>query len=247
MPKTLGPEIRFAALAVDICLLRYNMGVLETLLISVTSDFEYKGFPALPGGLILPDETAEQAAIRISESRAGLLDTDKVWMRQQKLYSRIDRDPRGRVVSLAFIALVPFAVSARFAERQDARWMPVSKAKSLAYDHDEVLADSLGYLREIINHSPVAAYLLPEIFTLSQLQDFYQTMLKIDLDARNFRKRILDLDILEEAGKLTEGAAHRPAMGYRFKRRLPEFVPIMPFAGQKAKTRKNKRLDRTAR
>lgn len=232
MPKTLEPEIRFAALAVDICLLRYKAGVLETLLISVTSDFEYKGMPALPGGLILPNETAEQAAIRILKSRIGLSDQNKVWMRQQKLYSRIDRDPRGRVVSLAFIALVPFDISEQLEKRQDARWMHVSKVKNLAYDHDQILMDSVNYLREVINHSPVAAYLLPKVFTLTQIQNFYQNILKSELDPRNFRKRILDLDILEEAGKIAEGAAHRPAMGYTFKRRLPEFVPIMPFSGK---------------
>jgi len=233
MPRTIEQEIRFAALATDICLLRYNAGVLETLLIKVTSEFEYKGEPALPGGLILPSETAEQAAVRILKSKAGLVDQSRVWMRQQKLYSRIDRDPRGRVVSLAFIALMPFEVSEQLEKRQDARWVQVSKVKNLAYDHDEVLSDAVDHLREIVNHSPVAAYLLPKVFTLTQLQHFYQTLLKTELDARNFRKRILDLDILEEAGKITEGAAHRPAMGYSFKRRLPEFVPIMPFSGQK--------------
>jgi 8-oxo-dGTP diphosphatase len=204
-----------AALTVDCVVFGFDEGELKLLLIE--RDLEpFIGKWALPGGFVRVDETLEAAARRELEEETGMRD---VFLEQLYTFGAIDRDPRERVVSVAYYALVKLADHTVKAatDARDARWFPAADLPELAFDHSEIAAAALARLRGKVRYEPIGFELLPPKFTLSQLQHLYETVLEAQLDKRNFRKKILGMDLLTPLKERTRDA-HRPAQLFRFNR-----------------------------
>lgn len=177
----------------------------------------FAGKWALPGGFVEMDEPLEQAALRELEEETGMRE---VFIEQLYTFGAPERDPRGRVVSVAYYALVNLSAHPVQAA-SDARkvaWYGLNELPDLGFDHRQILQAAVDRLRAKVRYQPVGFELLPEQFTLSQLQRLYETILGVEeLNKRNFRTRILKMGVLEEVGK-QEGVAHRPAKLYRFNK-----------------------------
>lgn len=152
----------------------------------------YKGKWALPGGFLHPDESAEAGALRELKEETGI---ESAYIEQFHAYSESDRDPRERVITIAYLALVKLQ---EVRGGDDAQWFPIDKVPQLAFDHDLILRDALARLRERIHFHPIGYELLPEKFTLKELQSLYEAILGIHFDRRNFAKKMLHLDILTQ-------------------------------------------------
>jgi 8-oxo-dGTP diphosphatase len=202
------------ALTVDCVVFGFDEGDLKVLLIERGLE-PFKGKWALPGGFVRIDETLEEAARRELREEAGL---ENVFLEQLYTFGAVDRDPRERVVSVAYYALVKLAdFRTRAAtDAADARWFAVSRVPKLAFDHNEILAMALVRLRNKVRYAPIGFELLPSKFTLSQLQHLYEAVLGEQLDKRNFRKKVLKLNFLTELPEQQRNGAHRPARLYRF-------------------------------
>lgn len=175
----------------------------------------FQGRCALPGGFVHADESLLDAARRELAEETGL---KGIFLEQLYTFGEPGRDPRGRVVSVAYYALVNLDVYPPRAST-DARiagWFSLAEAPKLAFDHDAILRAALERLKGKLRYEPLAFQLLPAKFTLSQLQRLYETVLERRLDKRNFRKKALALGVLEELDETEEGVAHRAARLYRF-------------------------------
>lgn len=173
---------------------------------------------AIPGGFVLFDESLEDAARREVEEEAGVKD---VVLEQLYTFGDPDRDPRTRVITVAYYALVPadrIHLSAA-SDAAEAAWFAVDEVPPLAFDHAEILSRGIARLKSKIEYSNIAYGLLPARFRLSELQRVYEAILGRPLDKRNFRKKILSLNLVEDTGRIDRSGAHRPAQLYRFKRR----------------------------
>jgi 8-oxo-dGTP diphosphatase len=173
---------------------------------------------ALPGGFVRLDETIDQAVRRELEEETGISD---VYLEQLYTFGAIDRDPRERVVSVAYYALAKLS-DHRIRAATDAEnvaWFSLDHLPRLAFDHDEILRVAFERLRGKVRYAPIGFELLPPQFTLTQLQRLYETILAKPLDKRNFRKKILSMDLLVETEQWEEGVAHRAARLYRFDRK----------------------------
>jgi 8-oxo-dGTP diphosphatase len=180
----------------------------------------FQGALALPGGFVRIDETIDDAARRELSEETGLRD---IFLEQLYTFGALDRDPRGRVVSVAYYALVNLADhrAQSGTDARDARWVPAQEARGLAFDHDQILAVALDRLRAKVRYQPIGFEMLPERFKLSQLQALYEAILGRRLDKRNFRKRFLAMGLLTQAGE-ERGVPHRAARLFRFDRRRYE-------------------------
>jgi ADP-ribose pyrophosphatase YjhB (NUDIX family) len=178
----------------------------------------FEGKWALPGGFVRIDEPLEEAARRELEEETGL---GKVFLEQLYTFGAVARDPRERVVSVAFYALVNLRDHHVHAatDARDAAWFGVSDVPRLAFDHADILQTALTRLRGKLRYQPIGFELLPKKFTLSQLQHLYELVLERELDKRNFRKRVLAMDLLVETDELERDVAHRAARLYRFDER----------------------------
>ena len=175
----------------------------------------FEGRWALPGGFVLMEETLDDAARRELREETGLKD---VYLEQLYTFGDVRRDPRGRVVSVAYYALVNLAdhrVQAA-TDASDAAWFAASDLPRLAFDHDRILDAASQRLKGKVRYQPIGFELLPEKFTLSQLQRLYETVLERPLDKRNFRKKILSMGVLVETDEVQTDVSHRAARLYRF-------------------------------
>jgi 8-oxo-dGTP diphosphatase len=170
---------------------------------------------ALPGGFVNMEEDLETAALRELEEETGVRD---VFIEQLYTFGEPGRDPRGRVVSVAYFALVNLSehpVQAA-SDARNVQWFAIDKIPKLAFDHSQIMEAAINRLRAKVRYQPIGFELLPEQFTLPQLQQLYETILGVErLNKRNFRTRILRMGILQEVGR-QEGVAHRPAKLYAF-------------------------------
>ena len=216
------------ALTVDCIIFAYaGPKKLQVLLIE-RAHAPFEGHWALPGGFVDMDEDLETAALRELQEETGVT---KVYIEQLYTFGAPKRDPRGRVVSVAYYALVnPSLHPVKAAsDAKNVQWFPVDNLPPLAFDHDEVLQIATNRLQAKVRYQPIGFELLPTTFTLTQLQELYETILglnnpEVQLNKRNFRTRILKMGVLEEAGK-QRGVAHRPATLYRFNReKYPELL-----------------------
>src|SRR6266478_14206 len=203
-----------AALTVDCVVFGYDEGELKVLLIQRALE-PFKGKWALPGGFVHVDETLDEAARRELAEEAGLKD---VFLEQLYSFGALDRDPRERVVSVAYYALVKLAAHDTKAatDAADARWFPISKVPKLAFDHAEILNAALARLKGKVRYQPIGFELLPPKFTLSDLQHLYEAVLETDLDKRNFRKKVLSFGLLVPLKETFQAGRHRPAQLFRF-------------------------------
>ena len=178
----------------------------------------FEGEWALPGGFVRVEETVDEAARRELEEETGL---SKVFLEQLYTFNAVDRDPRERVVSVAYYALVNLG-DHRVQVATDAReaaWFPVDDVPSLAFDHAEILGAALERLRGKLSYQPIGFELLPKKFALSRLQHLYEVVLERPLDKRNFRKKVLATGLLVETNEVQQDVAHRAARLYRFDER----------------------------
>ena len=170
---------------------------------------------ALPGGFVRISESLESAAMRELHEETGI---EKVFLEQLYTFGDLNRDPRDRVVTVAYYALVNLAEQ-KIRPQTDASaaaWFPISDLPPLAFDHDRILATAIARLKGKVRYEPIGFELLPKKFTLSQLQKLYETVLNTKLDKRNFRKKILSMDLLIDLNEMQKDVAHRAAKLYRF-------------------------------
>jgi len=208
--------------AVDVVVFAIRRGRLEALLVRRAND-PYRGRWALPGGFVEAREDLEAAARRELREETGLAD-----LHLEQLYTFGDpkRDPRGRVISAAYLAVAPPGKSAARAG-SDAAAVAFHAARqppAIAFDHAAVLAKAVDRLRTKSEYSTLPLRLLDSPFTLSELQRVYEVLLERPLDKRNFRKKMLALEALEETRGFRREGAHRPAKLYRLSPRSPNLL-----------------------
>ena len=203
-----------AALTVDCVVFGFDGGDLKVLLIQRALE-PFKGRWALPGGFVRVDETLDNAARRELEEETGL---KNVFLDQLYSFGKVDRDPRERVVSVAYYALVKLSDHRAKAatDAANAKWFPVSRVPKLAFDHADILRAARDRLTGKVRYQPIGFELLPPKFTLSQLQGLYEAVLETKLDKRNFRKKVLGFGLLVPLKETQMTGRHRPAQLFRF-------------------------------
>lgn len=207
-------HLKFAVLSTDIICFTIIDNKLHTLLGKVKSNSYYPNHWAEIGGLIKSTETAEEAADRLLIDKAGLIN---VYKEQLYTFSSINRDPRNRVVSVAYLGIVKDTLPHHLKKTDiETKWCPVETVPKLAYDHNEMIKMALERLRSRINYTNIAQYFLPDAFTLSDLQKVYETVLGEGLDKRNFRKKILLSSMLRDTKRTRKQGVMRPAVLYSF-------------------------------
>jgi 8-oxo-dGTP diphosphatase len=209
-------EYARAALTVDCVVFGLDDQDLKVMLIQRDLN-PYQGKWALPGGFVRVDETLDEAARRELQEETGL---ERVFLEQLYTFSDLDRDPRERVITVAYYALVRLQ-DHRVQAATDARnaaWFAMDDIPSLAFDHHKILHSAHDRLRSKVRYQPIGFELLPQKFTLTQLQKLYSIVLGRELDKRNFRKKILSMEILEELDEVQTDVAHRAARLYRFNK-----------------------------
>jgi 8-oxo-dGTP diphosphatase len=202
------------ALTVDCVVFGYDHGTLKVVLIERKND-PFKGSWALPGGFVEDDETVEQAAARELQEETGVHD---IYLEQFHVFSNPERDPRGRVITVAHFALIN-SDHVELIATQDAlraQWFDAYDIPKLAFDHKQIYLQALEALRRSVSVKPLVFELLPKYFTLTMLQQLYEQIFGKVLDKRNFRKQVADMDYVQETQKMTKGGQHRPARLYKF-------------------------------
>ncbi|MFI2377609.1 NUDIX domain-containing protein [Streptomyces sp. NPDC018964] len=206
------------AVTVDLAVFTLRAGALHVLLVERGQE-PYAGRWALPGGFLRPDESAESAARRELGEETGLTDVSGLHLEQLRTYSEPDRDPRMRVVSVAFAALLPDAPEAHGgSDAAQARWTPYDSARELAFDHGRILADARERVGAKLEYTCLATAFCPPEFTLGELQQVYETVWGTALDRPNFRRKVLAtpgfVEAVPGAARLTGGRG-KPAALYR--------------------------------
>ena len=208
-------KLRFAVIASDTVLFAVLGGELKVLLVKVNRPPYYAAHWGVPGGLINPRETAEAAARRHLKNK-GRVEVPS-HLEQLFTWSRVNRDPRGRVIAVSYLALISGVAAAKLKLANGTAWFPVGELPRLAFDHREMIAYALRRLRARLEYTNIAGGLLPREFVLSDLQKVYEIALGKRLDKRNFVKKILSLGIVRSLGRKRRGEASRPAQLYAFK------------------------------
>lgn len=208
------PDDVIKNLSIDNLIFGLNNGDLRVLLIK-HRDPGHADKWALPGGWIRQNENLRDAATRLLEEWTGVKD---LYLEQFKTFGRIDRFPKERVVTIAYYALVsaedyPSVIGHSAA---DASWFSVNQLPRLIYDHAEILDSGIKFLRHQVCHQPIGFNLLPEKFTLLQLQALYEAILNTKLDKPNFRRKIMKMNLLQPCNEKQQGVPHRAANLYRF-------------------------------
>jgi 8-oxo-dGTP diphosphatase len=197
---------------VDIVIFTIQEGVLKVLLVKRGIP-PFAGQSAIPGGFVLEDEDLDQAALRELREETGVSD---VYLEQLYSFGKPDRDPRGRVVTVAYFALISADRKLKAgSDAAEAAWYPMDDLPRLAFDHATILNYALERLRNKLEYTTVGFQLLPEKFTLTELQEVYEAILGKELDKRNFRRKMSVLKILKPLTEYRRGG-QRPAQLYRF-------------------------------
>ncbi|MCI0680157.1 NUDIX hydrolase [bacterium] len=212
----------FAVIATDVAIFTTQDGELKVLLIAMKKS-PYEGFFALPGGLVGGDESIDDAAGRHLFDKAGVR---WVFLEQLSAFGEPDRDPLGRVVSVAYYALVPPDAHRLKTTKQykGVSWFSVQRLPKLAYDHKHILEAAVARLRGKLAYSNIARNLLSREFTLGEMQSMYEIILGEKLDKRNFRKKMIGSGLLTETKHTQKGRANRPARLYTFKKKKMVFI-----------------------
>ena len=225
MPLQRQKKYSHAVIATDVVIFTVHEEQLKVLLIKMKKK-PFGGMWAIPGGLVRGKESVDEAAQQHLIEKTGVHD---VFLEQLYTFGRVDRDPFGRVVSVAYIALIPNAgiTLKTTADYDDVAWFPIKKLPRLAYDHHEILEMAVQRLKAKLGYSTISYSLLPKEFTLRQLQHIYEVILGHQLDKRNFRKKSVSLNLLKKTGKKRTRDISRPAELYVFAKRSPLFIDVL--------------------
>lgn len=223
--KKTSKKHKYVLVATDVVILTVQHDQLKALLIKMKKE-PFSDCWAVPGGLIQSNETTERAAKRHLFAKTGL---KNVYLEQLYTFSKTDRDPFGRVVSVAYCALIPFD-NINFKttpEHSEVAWFPFKNLPKLAYDHQEIINYALQRLKSKVEYTNIIYSLLPKEFTLPELQHIYEIILNRKLDKRNFRRKFLSMKLIEKVtGKIKRGTS-RPANLYTFLKKKPQVVEIL--------------------
>lgn len=208
------------AVTTDCVIFGFDGEELKVLLIERAIE-PYKDQWALPGGFISLDESADTCARRILQKETGLED---IYLEQLYTFSDVDRDPRYRVISIAYYALVKLTdyITEAGVDATEVKWFKVSEIPPLAFDHNQILQVAQERLKGKIKYQPIGFELLPEKFTLPELHTLYETVLQTPLDRRNFRKKMLSYDFLVDLSEVKQVARSRAPKIYRFDKQKYE-------------------------
>jgi 8-oxo-dGTP diphosphatase len=200
------------AVTTDCVIFGFDGERLQVLLIERGID-PFKGKWAFPGGFIKMDESAEEGALRELREETGL---DNAYIEQFHAFSEPNRDPRERVITIAYLALVRLQEVKAGDDAAAARWFPIDEIPSLAFDHDHILRIALQRLREQLHFQPIGFELLPEKFTMKELQTLYESILGVSFDRRNFSKKMMHLELLIELDETVWPTRKREAKLFKF-------------------------------
>ncbi len=217
-----------SAFTVDNVIFGFDEGDLKVLLIN-RGEEPYLGNWALPGYFVYPNEDLDGAAKRVLEELTGI---ENVYLEQVQTFGAVDRHPFGRVITVAYFSLVKisnYTIQPASIALQ-AQWHSVAQVENLAFDHNAILRACFHRLKWLVRSRPVGFELLPPKFTLTELQHLYEAILETDLDKRNFRKKMLSMDLLIDLDEIQEGVAHRPARLYKFDQKRYEELLLQGFS-----------------
>lgn len=202
------------AISIDTVIFGFTGGRLEVLLVRHARG-RSRGIWSLPGGWIYEDEDMDAAAYRLLEDLTGVSD---LYLEQLKAFGTVDRFPDYRVITIAYFALVRLEKYRlkKSDELLELAWYPLQEVPSLTYDHDHILDQAVQRLKLKIKTQPIGFNLLPEKFTLHDLQKLYETILGISLDKPNFRRKMKKMNVLQPCDELQTGVNHRAARLYSF-------------------------------
>ena len=201
------------AVSVDCVILGYDESDIKVLLLKCDMP-PYEGLYSLVGDLVRPSEDLDMAAERILRERGGM---KNVYMEQVQSFSKVDRHPLGRVITIAYYSLIRINDYHQNGHANpNYKWINVKEIKELAFDHMEILQVCLNKLQKQLREHPIGFNLLPQKFTLKELQTLYEVILGIKLDKRNFRRKLLSQDLLIDLKETQTDVAHRPAKLYSF-------------------------------
>lgn len=224
--KELTPScVEAPRVATDAVIFAVINGSLKVLLIRI-GEGEYEGFWALPGGLVRMDESLDEAAERILSEKAGV---NGIYLEQLAAFGDLDRDRRGRSVSVAYFALVNGEehLPKTIEYYSGIEWKDVSRLPKLAFDHKKIIRTAEERLRSKLGYSNIAYGLMPKEFTLTELQTVYEVILGHELDKRNFRKKIKDIGLVKHTGNVRRTERSRPARLYSFAHRTPTMIGVL--------------------
>lgn len=209
-----------SAVSVDCVIFGYDDNALKVLV----SDCDMPPFEhefSLLGDLVHPDETTEKAASRVLQSKTGF---ENVFLEQVQVFSNINRHPLGRVITVAYYSLIKITDEhlTHIEGHKGLKWIEVNSIGSMAFDHLEIMNTSLKRMQREIRESPIGFHLLPQKFSLLQLQRLYEVILNIEMDKRNFRRKLKGLGILKDLEEIEGSVSHRPARLYTFDQKAYE-------------------------
>ena len=202
------------AVTTDCVIFGFDGSELQVLLIERGIE-PFKGKWAFPGGFLNMDETAQEGALRELKEETGL---ENAYIEQFNTYSDPDRDPRERVITIAHYALVHIQEVKGGDDATKAQWFPIDEVPQLAFDHDRILRDAMKKLRERIHFEPIGFELLPRKFTMRDLQELYESILAVKFDRRNFAKKMMHYELLDQLDETVRPTAKRDALLYSFNK-----------------------------
>jgi 8-oxo-dGTP diphosphatase len=212
------PDTIIDALSIDCLIFGFKDGRLDILLVKHAEGI-IEGRWALPGGFILHHESVDDAAKRLLGSLSGI---SNIYLEQLRAFGNPDRYPVRRVVTIAYFALVNeqhYSLIPGFTA-SDVNWFNIHEIPDLPYDHNSILKFGFEHLKHKVRHEPIGFNLLPEKFTLLQLQELYEAILETKLDKSNFRRKISKMKLLKKCDEKQKDVSHRAAGLYKFDKRI---------------------------
>lgn len=211
-PSKLVAEYPRVPLTADCVIFGFEENELKVLLIR--SDLEvYKGLWSLLGDIVKSNEELDEAAYRVLKERTGM---DKVYLEQVRTFSNPGRHPGGRVITVAYCSLLNIQHHRLAILDNEIHWHNFNSLTELAFDHKEIVDTCYKWLQKRIQEHPLGFNLLPEKFSLRELQNLYEAILGVTLDRRNFRKKFFSMDLLEDINEMEQDVPHRPGKLYKF-------------------------------
>ncbi len=217
MPRIKLPKLH-SDFSVDCVIFGFDDGELKVLLVE-RNEPPYKNRIAIPGNLAYDNETIHEAAQRVLYELTGL---KNIFLEQFHSFGSISRHPQGRVITVAYYSIIKRTMNGLHpvtSYMKKAFWCRANEIPKLAFDHNEIVEKALETLRHKIQYEPIGFELLPEKFTLTQLQHIYEAILQKKIDKRNFRKKILRYGLLRGLNQKQKGVSHRAASYYRFNKK----------------------------